>query len=1022
LFHQDGRFAVQSLDRDPGKVAAARAAIDAEGRYGPVSARLLAGRTLPYSDNLVNIVVVHDPLGIKRPEMLRVLRPLGVLWVRDGDGWKRHVKPWPEALDEWTHFLHDATGNPVSHDREVGPPRRLQWTAGPPWGRSHEMNSSMPAMVSAKGRLFYVFDFGQTGIEDERLPEKWTLLARDAFNGSLLWERPMPSWGSKAWGNKALRFFGGTMARRLVADGDRLYCTPEFGKEVEVLDAATGKTLATLPGTEGAEEILVDGDHLVSIARNNKIGGKARGILTCVDLSINRISWQVDDTAVKPQLTTIGRDAVVYDSGKDVVCLNRKDGSVRWTFDPKPPTKKAAAGGRSKDSMLVLSGEHVVVNASNAIHAISLETGKSVWTFPGPQGNTMRGYDLFVVDGTVWCSGQNGSIVGYDLRSGTQADKRDVSGVQSAGHHLRCYRAKATDGYLITQYRGVEFLSLTEAPHNQNDWMRGSCTYGVMPANGFLYQPPHSCFCFAGAMMKGLNAFGAGPGIAAKVQQPGPLEKGPAFGKTGGGGQTGLAAWPVYRGDVSRSGAIAETVKPDLKRSWKTALGTGLTPPVAADGRVFVAAKDRHTVHALDAVAGRELWSFIAGARIDSPPSLHAGAVVFGCADGRLYCLRARDGALAWARRLAPEDRWLSVDGQLESVWRLHGSVAIVNDLAYCSAGRSSFLDGGLFLYAVDIATGEIRHQLCVDTRSDTRTDAVKDEFVAAYHIEGGNSDLMVAEGGYLYIHQMKFTPDLKPVPASYPDKEEITSTPSLNLDNKAYVNEDIYKVRWKSTTYDTYDKLATIIVNENKNVGARHTGLHMMTTSGFLDDSYFSRTFWMYAQTWPGFNMSILAPKSGQLVVAGPDKTYALKGFTSRFPLSPKLIPQTKGYLLIADDNGNEPTMDPRAWGRDKGMGFGRGAPPVWHHWIPVRGLAMTLAGKTLFVCGPADVVKEGDPMASFEGRLGSELWALSARDGSILAKHHLEEMPVFDGMIAAEGRIFLTSATGEVIAMEAE
>jgi hypothetical protein len=175
-----------------------------------------------------------------------------------------------------------------------------------------------------------------------------------------------------------------------------------------------------------------------------------------------------------------------------------------------------------------------------------------------------------------------------------------------------------------------------------------------------------------------------------------------------------------------------------------------------------------------------------------------------------------------------------------------------------------------------------------------------------------------------------------------------------------------------------------------------------------------------MYSSTWPGFNMTILAPKSGQLVVTGEKMTFALKGFTSRFPLSPKLTPETKGYLVVADLNENEPTMDPRAWGKDKGMGFGRGAPPVWHHWIPVRGLAMTLAGETLFICGPADVVKEGDEMASFEGRLGSELWAMSAKDGSVLAKHHLDEMPVFDGMAAAAGRIFVTTAGGEVIAME--
>ncbi|MHC4510499.1 MAG: hypothetical protein ACYTAO_16355 [Planctomycetota bacterium] len=53
----------------------------------------------------------------------------------------------------------------------------------------------------------------------------------------------------------------------------------------------------------------------------------------------------------------------------------------------------------------------------------------------------------------------------------------------------------------------------------------------------------------------------------------------------------------------------------------------------------------------------------------------------------------------------------MASDGQLESVWQLHRSVAVDGDLAYACAGRSSYLDGGLFLYAVDVHTDEIKHQ-----------------------------------------------------------------------------------------------------------------------------------------------------------------------------------------------------------------------------------------------------------------------------------------------------------------------
>ncbi|MHC4405507.1 MAG: outer membrane protein assembly factor BamB family protein, partial [Planctomycetota bacterium] len=991
--HADGQHVVQALDRDRERVAAARKRIQSQGCCGPVSVRLLRGEKLPYVDNLVNLLVVDDPLEVPEQEMIRVVRPLGIAMIRQGGTWRKVVKPWPDDVDEWTHFLHDATGNAVSQDAKVGPPRRLQWSAGPMWGRSHEVNNSFPALVTARGRMFYVFDRGLTGMEDPRLPDRWTLIARDAFNGTLLWERPLATWGSHAWQNRALRFFGGTMARRLVADQDKLYFTLEYGGAATILDAATGKTLGEIPGTEGAEEMLVAGDQVVVGSRPQRERKKLAAKITCYDLPNEKILWQAEDKALLPQLLSVGPDEVVYHNRESVVCLNRSDGSVRWRFADKPSGKRG--GGK----MLLVADGKVVVSSRQRIVALSVADGETVWTAPGVQGNSMREFDLFHARGTLWCSGPEGTVVGYDVRDGRQTRQLDVSSVQSQGHHLRCYRAKATEDHLITQFRGVEFLSLNEQAHTNQDWLRGTCTYGVMPANGFLYVPPHSCLCYSAAIFKGLNAF-TGESRQDREKRSwryavGPLEKGPAYGLIPPKPGPSDESWLSYRHDARRTGASANPLPGSLKRTWKVALDAELTPPVAADGRVFVAAKNQHGIYALDAASGRQLWTFAADARVDSPPSIHRGMLVFGGADGVLYCLRADDGQLAWRRRLAPQERWMAVDGQLESVWRLHGSVLIEGDLAYCSAGRSSYLDGGLFLYAVDVETGEVKHRALLNTVADTRVDAVDDEFVPSYHIEGAHSDILVAQGGFVYLNQMKFSPDLKLQPAKYLTKEEITKRPSMNLDNKEYVNEDIFNVRWQGEQMSTYDKLAGILVDENQNVGERDLGLHLYTTSGFLDITFFNRTYWMYSKTWTGFNHANLAPKSGQLLVVGSKNTYALKAYTSRYPLSPKLDPQTKGYLLIADDNGNEPTLDPRAWGKDKGMGFSRGAPPVWHQWLPVRVQAMVLAGQTLVVCGPPDVVQEGDAMAAFEGRLGSELWTISAPDGKTIAKQQLEESP---------------------------
>ena len=1024
--HDQGRFVVQSLDRDASKIAAARQHIQAQRAYGEVSVNLLDGSSLPYAENLINVLVVDDPLGISRQEMLRVLRPLGTAWLANADGeagqgWEQITKPWPNGMDDWTHFLHDASGNAVSKDKQVGPPSRLQWTGGPLWTRSHEFNNSMPAMVSAKGRVFYIFDYGLTGMEDQRLPEKWTLLARDAFNGSLLWKRDMSTWGSDKWQSRALRFFRGNVARRLVADGDRVFVTFDYGKGVEILDAATGQSLGQVPDTEGSEEILVEGNQLICISQANARRSDAQVVITCYDIEAGKNVWQYRGKGhYTPQLTCVADNALVYHAVGKTICLNLFDGSVRWTVGAKK-------GKGAKADMLVIAGEKLLVATVKQLSALSMEDGQPIWTASREANKgSMREYDMFVAQGKVFINAAGRLIAGYDLESGEKTAEIDPAEVQSEGHHLRCYRAKATENYLITQFRGVEFLSLDDqVPHNQNDWLRGSCTYGVMPANGFLYQPPHSCFCFAGAMQKGFNAFAA---PASKefdsledqqvVDDPGPIEEGPAYGDVGPATPDELS-WNCYRHDQRRTGATASRVEGKLERRWTASLGTAITPPVAADGRLFVVAKSRHTIHAFDGRTGEQAWTFVAGGPIDSSPSIHRGRLLFGCADGYAYCIRAEDGALAWRRRLAPGVRWMADNGALESVWRLHGSPTVVGELAYLIAGRSSFVDGGLFLSAIDIKTGEIKHRANLFTASDQREDRKRNEFVASYHIEGAHSDLLVAQDGYIYLNQMKLSPDLKLQPTPYLSKQEITARPSMNLDDQDFVNDNIFKVKWRNNTYQTYDQLAGILVDEKQTVGERKMGLHMLTTSGFLDSSFFNRTYWMYAETWPGFNMTNLAPKSGQLLVVGPKKTYALKAFTERYPLSPSYTPGSKGYLIVADDNHNEPTMDPRAWGKDKGMGFSRGAPPIWHHWVPVRVNAMVLGGDRLYLCGPPDVIKEDDPMAAFEGRLGSELWSLSAETGEIVSQAKLEEMPIFDGMIVADKRLYLCTKDGDVICM---
>ncbi|KKK99283.1 hypothetical protein LCGC14_2634290, partial [marine sediment metagenome] len=103
-------FVVHGLDVDTVNVEKSRAHIRRKELYGPVSAALFDGKRLPYVDNLVNLLVA-DKLGdLTMDEVMRVLAPLGVACV----GGKKIVKPWPEEIDEWTHYLHGPDNNAVA--------------------------------------------------------------------------------------------------------------------------------------------------------------------------------------------------------------------------------------------------------------------------------------------------------------------------------------------------------------------------------------------------------------------------------------------------------------------------------------------------------------------------------------------------------------------------------------------------------------------------------------------------------------------------------------------------------------------------------------------------------------------------------------------------------------------------------------------------------------------------------------------------------------------------------------------
>jgi hypothetical protein len=81
-----------------------------------------------------------------------------------------------------------------------------------------------------------------------------------------------------------------------------------------------------------------------------------------------------------------------------------------------------------------------------------------------------------------------------------------------------------------------------------------------------------------------------------------------------------------------------------------------------------------------------------------------------------------------------------------------------------------------------------------------------------------------------------------------------------------------------------------------------------------------------------------------------------------------------------------------------------------------------MVLAGDNLFLAGVPDVIPKDTPYAALDGRMGALLWAVSAADGRSLSEMKLTSPPVFDGTIAAGGRLYVSRVDGSLICLAEE
>ena len=472
---------------------------------------------------------------------------------------------------------------------------------------------------------------------------------------------------------------------------------------------------------------------------------------------------------------------VAFQDTDTLHCLDNRTGQPVWRI---PCAASLGSGGWAAPTLVINDGV-VLSSDRQRLVAVDADSGRSLWESPASEGFHAPG-DVFVINNTVWiwrytapvakatwqevdrAADTTGRFEARDLHTGALQRTVHMPQVWTAGHHHRCYRNKATSRFLVIGKRGIELVDLNGEEHSRNNWVRGVCQYGVLPCNGLLYAPPHACRCSIQAQLNGFYALAPSNASPEAFDQSESgltkrLERGPAFADpallTSNVALPTSSDWPTLRHDPARSGATPTVVPHDLGSAWCRALGGRLSQPVVADGRLYVAQVDAHTVHALDAEDGDTIWTFTAGGRVDSPPTVCGNRVVFGAHDGWVYCVRATDGVLIWRFRAAPHDRRIVDNDQVSSVWPVHGSVLVRETSdgrqAYFAAGRSGHLDHGVSIYGLDLATGELRAHRRLSMphpRGDEQTDRAR-----AHTMPGVFPDILVSHDDHIHMRHTRF-------------------------------------------------------------------------------------------------------------------------------------------------------------------------------------------------------------------------------------------------------------------------
>ncbi|MCB1077608.1 MAG: PQQ-binding-like beta-propeller repeat protein, partial [Verrucomicrobiae bacterium] len=686
--------------------------------------RIRDGR-IPLAENVADGLILVDVMSdlIEAAEAERVLRPRGRAW-RKGEIWL--TKAVPEGYDEWTHPFHGPDNNPQSKDRFAQGRFRTQFIAEPKF-------SPMPEQtVIGGGRIYKAMGhIAHKANQNENLN---TLLCINAYNGTILWKRPLPE---------------GFMIHRstMIATEDALYLGDD--QSCKVIDGRTGKVRQELTVTPDISDgpvwkwMAMRNGVLYALVGNQEVKVETmksvrRGLghwpwdmwkghdyadpelsfgygrtVVAIDLKTGKRLWHYRDPEFLDARTMAmnGKGQIFcYAPEKCLVSLDATTGVLKWRNSS--PELLAALGPNAK-------AQHYITGYATTCYlkcdndrlyfagpqreqmvVASAEDGRVLWTHE--TGNLQ----LVLREDGIWAAGPQKTVgrkLAYDTGSileefpARRACTRATGGIDSI-----FYRASGGTVRVLTGTSTAQHI----AP------MRPPCQDGVLISNGHLYWGPWMCGCQ-------LSLYG-NIGLAPRTL-PGEAEDIPdpkaAFATAREGREpSGLVSleadakdWAQYQGNPSRDSVTCVAFPDTPKEAWRVKVGTGddlATAPVAAGGLVFVANR-AGVIRALRADSGELVWKAYASGPVYFPPAVAENRVFVGSADGRVHAFGAASGESLWSFRVGPKDQLIPVFGKLISSWPLSGGVAVQDGTVYAAGGITHY--DGTWVVALDAATGEVK-------------------------------------------------------------------------------------------------------------------------------------------------------------------------------------------------------------------------------------------------------------------------------------------------------------------------